>query len=264
MNQYSVDIFQQINAKIIEFENLAKTCGFSLDSNLEYTVGRIDDSNGLATLTRLFNESSFNSLLENIDSIIDITASIFAIISSSDELDEVFHLGSPPISHNNKDTTQSCLVFIGETKRTIQPYIEQSKQQQNLQRFHKAVDNKKIELGAGFYYEFTEGDIKRIQTLVNELREQISNSTLFEDDHKNRLLKRLETLQSEMHKKMSDVDKLWGLVGDAGIALGKFGKDAKPLVDRVKELTQITWRTQSRAEELPSGSSNPMIEDNQI
>ncbi|MES2554974.1 MAG: hypothetical protein V4604_02435 [Bacteroidota bacterium] len=108
-----------------------------------------------------------------------------------------------------------------------------------------------------FMYEFTEGDLKRIQTLINELREQIANSELFDAKHQARILKRLEKLQSELHKKVSDVDRFWGLVGDAGVALGKFGNDAKPIVDRIKEITQIVWNTQARSEELPSGTSVP-------
>jgi hypothetical protein len=80
------------------------------------------------------------------------------------------------------------------------------------------------------------------------------------DLHRARLLRRLESLQSEMHKKMSDVDRIWGLVGDAGIVIGKFGKDAKPIVDRIKELSQIAWKTQARTEELSSSSKNPLLE----
>ncbi|MFV0597847.1 hypothetical protein [Shewanella sp.] len=95
--------------------------------------------------------------------------------------------------------------------------------------------------------------------MINELREHISGSDLFEDNHRSRLLRRLESLQSEIHKKMSDVDKIWGLVGDAGVVIGKFGKDAKPFVDRIKELSQIAWKTQARAEELPSSSQNPLL-----
>jgi len=41
--------------------------------------------------------------------------------------------------------------------------------------------------------------------------------------------------------------------------LGKLGKDAKPLVDRMKELAGIAWTAQTRAEELPSGSDHPML-----
>ena len=60
-----------------------------------------------------------------------------------------------------------------------------------------------------------------------------------------------------MHKKVSDLDHFWGLIGDAGVALGKLGNDAKPIVDRIREITGITWNTQSRAEELPSGTTFP-------
>ena len=124
-----------------------------------------------------------------------------------------------------------------------------------------AIYNKKKILDKGFFYEFTDGDLKRIQAIINELRDQIGESDLFEEDHRRRLLRRLEALQSEMHKKMSDVDRIWGLVGDAGIAIGKFGKDAKPFVDRIKELSQIAWKTQARAEELPSSITNPLLEN---
>lgn len=117
----------------------------------------------------------------------------------------------------------------------------------------------KSKLGSGFAYEFTQGDIDRIQTLINELRGEISKSDFIASEHKSRLLKRLEHLQAEMHKRMSDLDKFWGLVGDAGVAIGKFGNDAKPFIDRIREITDIIWRTQSKAEELPSSTQNPML-----
>jgi hypothetical protein len=103
-----------------------------------------------------------------------------------------------------------------------------------------------------FVYEFSKDDFSRIQTLVNELRDLISKSEHFEADHRSRLLKRLEKLQAELHKKESNLDKLWGLIGEAGVALGKFGKDAKPLVDRIREIAAIMWRTQATAEGLPT------------
>jgi hypothetical protein len=118
----------------------------------------------------------------------------------------------------------------------------------------------KTSLGSGFCYEFSQGDLERIQVLINQLHELIAASNHFEKEHQQRLLKRLEKLQSEMHKRISDLDRFWGLIGDAGVALGKFGKDAKPFVDLIKEITKIVWQTQSRAEELPSGTPIPLIE----
>jgi hypothetical protein len=115
--------------------------------------------------------------------------------------------------------------------------------------------------GTTFVYQFSDGDLKRIQQLINELRDEITKSELFDAKHKQRILKKLEGLQSELHKKMSSLDRLWGLIGEAGVALGKFGQDAKPLVDRIREISQITWRTQARAEELPSGTTLPLLSE---
>jgi hypothetical protein len=67
----------------------------------------------------------------------------------------------------------------------------------------------------------------------------------------------------ELHKKMSNLDKFWGLIGDAGVTLGKFGEEAKPFVDRIREIVDIIWRVQSIAEELPIGNSQPLLKEPQ-
>jgi len=63
---------------------------------------------------------------------------------------------------------------------------------------------------------------------------------------------------------MSSLDKLWGLIGEAGVVLGKFGEDAKPFVDRIVEIAGITWRTQARAEELPSATPLPLLSNKKV
>lgn len=112
-----------------------------------------------------------------------------------------------------------------------------------------------------FSYKFTESDLKRIQTLINKLRDSINESPMFEGNHKTRLLLKLEKLQSELHKKMSDIDKIWSLFGEAGVILGKFGTDAKPFIDMIQEIIQIGMRTQAIAEELPSSTTIPMLNE---
>lgn len=117
----------------------------------------------------------------------------------------------------------------------------------------------KASLGSGFVYEFSQGDLEKLQILINDLRATIAANTGLASEHKSRLLKRLEALQAELHKKISDLDKFFGLIGDAGVVLAKLGNDAKPIVDRVREIADIIWQTQSRAEELPSGTTLPQI-----
>ena len=137
-------------------------------------------------------------------------------------------------------------------------HFSERERQLNLENFRRLF---KVGIGKTFAYEFSQGDFEKIQSLINELRELITRASGLEKEHQRRLLGRLERLQSEMHKKVSDLDRFWGLIGDAGVALGKLGNDAKPIVDRIREIAEITWNTQSRAEELPSGTSLPRLGD---
>lgn len=158
------------------------------------------------------------------------------------------------IGNKNEDSTK-MRVFMDKLYSSC-------KEQATLLEFQSKRSKFKATLRASFCYEFSQGDMERVQWLVNQVRDLISSSENLETDHQRRLLMRLEKLQSELHKRMADLDRFWGLIGDAGVVLGKLGTDAKPVVDRVKEIADIVWQTQSRAEELPSGTSPPLLENN--
>lgn len=114
-------------------------------------------------------------------------------------------------------------------------------------------------LGRSFHYSLSEADAERIQGLINELRTLISENTQFKEDHRRRLLERLEQLQRELHRRLSNLDRFYGLVGDAGVLLGKFGNDAKPFVDRIREIVEIVWRSQAGAEQLPASAKPALL-----
>jgi hypothetical protein len=59
----------------------------------------------------------------------------------------------------------------------------------------------------GFHYSLSEADTNRIQTLINELRNGIVSIKKFEEDHKKRILQRLETVQRELHRRLSNLDR---------------------------------------------------------
>lgn len=212
-------------------------------------------------LSKTLENISFIQLQQRYTQVLDLVAEIIANIEEEPYFNNLEFPALPEVGHNKEENLREFIRYVAFVREEIQPLIDDEVGYNRRNDFFSAIDSKKKTLDKGFYYEFTEGDLKRIQTILNELRSQISESDLFEEDHRRRLLRRLEALQSEMHKKMSDVDRIWGLVGDAGIAIGKFGRDAKPFVDRIRELSQIAWKTQARAEELPSSSTNPLIED---
>ena len=159
--------------------------------------------------------------------------------------------------------TPAIAPFLAKNMTNIANYFEGLKQevvkQQIENQMIESTEAINIRLGAGFYYEFSDDDISQIQNLINELRDLIAKSDVLEEDHKRRLLNRLERLQSELHKKLSDLDRFWGLVGDAGVMAGKFGEDVKPIIDRIMELGKIIWGAQAKAEELPPATEFPLL-----
>lgn len=146
----------------------------------------------------------------------------------------------------------------------IQVVGEECKREESKLRFASFRSRFRNSLGSGFAFEFSQGDLDRVQELINQLRTLISAGTSLDEEHRQRLLRRLEKLQSELHKKVSDLDRFWGLIGDAGVVLAKLGNDAKPIVDRIREITEIVWQTQSRTEELPSGTKLPQLDNKPI
>ena len=170
------------------------------------------------------------------------------------------------IIKNNLNIGINVPTMVGDPEKNmmnITNYFSELRQevlkQQTEDQLTRATESINIRMGTGFYYEFSDDDIGKIPNLISELRALIANSEVLEEDYKNRLLKRLERLQSEVHKRVSDLDRFWGVVGDAGVMLGKFGEDVKPIVDRIKELTEIVWKAQAGAEQLPSDSEFPLL-----
>lgn len=162
-------------------------------------------------------------------------------------------LQQPPILGDIVDDCRNHVAFLQATEAQLQRLSVTARVEGIRSRFKAGLTN-------AFAYQFSGGDLARIQDLINELRDRIEKQDGLEEDHRRRLLGRLEKLQTELHKKMSDLDRFWGLIGDAGVVLGKLGNDAKPIVDRIREIADIVWSTQSRAEELPSGTKPPLIE----
>ncbi len=158
----------------------------------------------------------------------------------------------PALGHARIENIANIINFFNGMQKNLDAKVMDL----NLSR---ARDKFKIKFGSVFAYQFSDGDLNRIQILLNELRDLIIESELYDAKHKERILNKLEGLQKALHKKMSSLAKFWDLMGEAGVALGKFGKDAKPFVDRIKEILQITWRTQVRAEELPSATPLPLL-----
>lgn len=238
--------------------------------NISEVIARIDSEPNVVVLELC------NIITKDIDNNATVTNSGYIVnINTTEEsafyerIIELYTIVISIFKSGKAKTGEAMAKLVGGVKgdlTSIYQYVEKLKP-----TFQKKVTEEKINsiadkyanmMETGFAYHFSDDEVEKIQKLINILRSEITESKSFEDEHKFRLLKRLEKLQSEIHKEMSDLDRFWGLVGDAGVAIGKFGKDVKPIVDRIRELTDIVWKAQRRSEQLPhDSSSHPLIED---
>jgi hypothetical protein len=160
-------------------------------------------------------------------------------------------LDSLNIAYVDVKLTDNHVININHINTFIIESYKLALQNSSLRNFKNKFSKKYT---PAFVYEFSPNELDQIQTAIDDLRQLITKANFIESDHKARLLKRLERLQSEIHKQMSDLDRFWGLVGDAGVVLGKFGNDVKPITDRIRDITEIVWKAQSQAEQLPKGT----------
>ena len=150
------------------------------------------------------------------------------------------------ITGSEAEDTQEFSQFMNALQNEMRERV-------NKNEYAKARGKYSLMLGmTGFHYEFSEGDLARIQKLVNELRNLIAGSEELDDRHKRRVLGRLERLQAELNKKVSDLSWLWGELIEASIAARIIGENAKPIVDRIREIVSIVWPVQARSFDLPS------------
>lgn len=110
-------------------------------------------------------------------------------------------------------------------------------------------------------YSLSDNEYATIQQNINTLRDKINNSKDFTDEHRDRLLKKLEELQKEIHKKMSSYDKILGNVVSIGHTLGRTTKEAEPFIHEVKEILKIIFKSKETTENLPDTSTQLATND---
>lgn len=155
----------------------------------------------------------------------------------------------PDRDHNVKNINQ----FFASTYKTY----DEKYQKQSLARSKSRYS---LKFGKAFLYELTQDELLGIQKVIAELRTLVSKNTKLDAKYRSRLQKRLSRLQIDLQKKMSNLDPLWGIVGEDEVIHGKVGKKGNAIVSTLQRLTKIIRIIQFRAEgvkeEEPPSESN--------
>ncbi|MCG6186108.1 hypothetical protein [Maribellus maritimus] len=89
--------------------------------------------------------------------------------------------------------------------------------------------------------------------MINELRNKILECDVIEENHRQRVLERLEKLQSELHIKMTNYDRIFGFVVEANLLYQNY-KEAKPIFELAVKIANITLETMALANGLPAAT----------
>ncbi|MGH0032849.1 MAG: hypothetical protein ACQGVC_23905 [Myxococcota bacterium] len=154
---------------------------------------------------------------------------------------------SPDLSHTQEDT-RAATAWLNDVARRSHGIVNGRANVKREQRFGQLLGT------AAMVYEFSESDFERMQDCLNSLRNIISKSEEIEERHRQRLLRRLEALQAELHKRMSDIDRIWGFVIEASIVIRQVGENLAPAAKVVKDIMDIVWRIVEVAQGLPPGT----------
>jgi|GEM_PF-6902762 len=127
--------------------------------------------------------------------------------------------------------------------------------------FEQSRDFYQARIAGAFVYAFPDGDYRRLVTLVARIGGLARENQHIDANHKQRLLQKIEGLQRRLLHRMSSLDMLWSLVGEAGVVLGKLGVEAMPLAEGMCEIIRITMRVHARAEGLTPATENPLLSE---
>lgn len=150
--------------------------------------------------------------------------------------------------HNNPaDCIERAQSDIHDQYKKHQAVIQDSNARKRWERLQAKRQGILLE------YEFTDKEHEDLQSLLNQLRSTIQQHDELTEEHRQRLLRRVEKVQQELHKKVSDIDRFWGLCGESAVVMKKFGKAAGPFLPILSKIVDIVLGKVLEAEGLPAG-----------
>ncbi|GEM_PF-2224625 len=161
-----------------------------------------------------------------------------------------------PDGHKNFDLMAA---FFDEVEKTMEPHFKAQAEKIAVERIERIEMETLRRLGQGFFYEFDKADVAKLEKLTHNLRNTVGGSNLFPADYKHRLQMQLKKAESEVDYRVSDLDAFWGLVAEAGVITSKFGKEAQPVAAGIRQIIDLVWKAQAKAEGLPLGAPFPNL-----
>ena len=151
-----------------------------------------------------------------------------------------FQINPVSISGNRRENLNAIMNYISGVNQIAE-------QKYSTEMIQYASEKYNVMFGNEFFYEISDDDYSIIQKNINELRDLISKSEEIPDNHKDRLIKRIEELQRELNKRVRNFDKFFGVAIEISGYIRQVSENMKPFNDRIKEIVDIIERVMKLA-----------------
>lgn len=158
---------------------------------------------------------------------------------------------TPKLDEKATEVVKATTLMYTEALEKITPFVSEREEQERVE----AAETKVAQLlGKSFSYRFSEKDLIRIHELVRELRVCLENSEELLGSYHQRILRRLNQLETSLSETMGSLELFYVLLSDAAVLFHKLHDKSDQPVSVLKQIVGFAWRSQVNAEDLPSDS----------
>jgi hypothetical protein len=177
--------------------------------------------------------------------------SFYQVYAEKHVLDVAF----PRLGTNSQNNLELIISFFRNRHRIVSMKVQKYASE-------RIIDEKKTKFKAilfgDYLYEFTSEELKTLRMLLYQLKNLLTDCPHLDSQFTQRLTRRIDNISKDLHIEMPSLDILWGLVGEAGVIVGKAGEKVAMIVNKIREVIHLIWQVQARSEKL-SSDDTPMM-----
>lgn len=196
---------------------------------------------------RRLQETGRSSLIEDQHAYLNALA-LFEVYSETHPLNVRYDM--PSLGNDAEKNSKAITDFFEKLKANLNELIVHQK----LSDFRRNYQDK---FNKSTFYKFSNDDRERVKSALHELRVLVGDVDTLAEDHKIRLMNRLGKIHVDIESTLTDLDHMWGLLGDAFVVAAKHGKAGSLIVERLYQIVNTVWQVQARTEGIDPQSVNP-------
>ncbi len=161
----------------------------------------------------------------------------------------------PELTRSPEQNSRAILKYMHELKQFLQKKAVEGQLDSMRTEYSLLLEKGKVR------YKFNDDDKRNIRRDIHMLRQFVTGHPKIEQQQRTRMLTRLGKLETELGNPEPDLDRFWGLVGEASLYAVKVQENADTIVNGIRRMLAVVWRVQCESTKLPTETPLIKIED---